>query len=219
MASDCPISIDHLEDLVKQYMPFLIRTVSSVTGRYVTIENDDTFSIALEAFAEAVERFEPARGNFMSYAGLVIRSRLNTYLKQENQHIKEISLDALQETDWEVADPNQNQPELHDEIIQYQQELLKFGLTLEALADHAPKHQDTRQRAVQIAEESSNESTIVSQTYQKKKLPVRAVSRLCGVSEKIIKTSKTFILGTMLVFVKKLPGMMSWIRGTRCDHV
>lgn len=219
MAPVCTICTEHLEELIEQYRPFLIRTVSNVTGQYVSVEHDDAFSVALEAFAEAVERFDPERGKFMSYAGLVIRSRLSTYLQQENRGNGDLSLEALQEDGWEASDPRQCQNDLREEIDQYQQELRKFGLSLEQLADAAPRHQDTRQRAVQIAETASEDKEIVDATYRKKKLPIRPMASLCNVSEKIIKTSKTFILGTMLVFIKKLPGMMSWIRGTRCDHV
>lgn len=47
------ITIDNLNRLIEHHMAFLIRTVSHFTGRYVSVENDDEFSIALSAFAEA----------------------------------------------------------------------------------------------------------------------------------------------------------------------
>ena len=72
---DEEICIERLEELVEEHMPFLVRSVSSFTGRYVYVEQDDEFSIALEAFTEAVERYEAARGSFLAFAGLVIRSR------------------------------------------------------------------------------------------------------------------------------------------------
>ncbi len=101
------------------------------------------------------------------------------------------------------------------EIQMYQQELLKFGLTLDQMVDASPKHQDTRKNAMHIAKQASEDEKIVSDTYRKRKLPIRPVAALCRVSEKVVKTSKTFILGSMLVFVKKLSGLESWIIGTR----
>ena len=41
--------------LIKEYMAFIIKTVSHVTGRYVCIDNDEEFSIGLLAFKEAVD--------------------------------------------------------------------------------------------------------------------------------------------------------------------
>ncbi len=216
MAGKITIDIEHLEELVECHMAFLIRTTSSVTGRYVSVEQDDAFSVALSAFAEAVERFDTGRGSFLSYAGLVIRSRLLTYLETERRRQSvEVSLDAMEENGQTLCAPQAERNELQEEIRQYQEELRKFQLTLEDLAQHAPKHRDTRETAVDIAQRSSEDEDIVSQTYRKRKLPVRAVSRRCAVSEKVVKTSKTFILGTLLVFVRKLPGLSAWIRGTR----
>lgn len=49
------IALENLDQLINQHMAFLIRTVSNFTGKYVSIENDDEFSIALIAFTEAVK--------------------------------------------------------------------------------------------------------------------------------------------------------------------
>lgn len=209
------INLEHLDALVENNLPFIVRTISSVTGRYVSVEHDDTFSVALEAFAEAVERFQEERGNFLSFAGLVIRSRLNTYLEKENRSAHVLSLEALEEDGAQIPSPEPEGSSLRDEIQMYQQELLKFGLTLDQMVDASPKHQDTRKNAMHIAKQASEDEKIVSDTYRKRKLPIRPVAALCRVSEKVVKTSKTFILGSMLVFVKKLSGLESWIIGTR----
>ena len=66
------INLGNLNSLIERHMPFLIRTVSNFTGRYISVENDEEFSIGLLAFAEAVKRYEPDRGNFLSFAKLVM---------------------------------------------------------------------------------------------------------------------------------------------------
>ncbi len=219
MASESEINLEHLDELIKQHMPFIIRTVSKVTGRYVQIEHDDEFSIALSAFAEAVDRFDGERGNFLGYAGLVIRSRLATYHEQEARHGRnQVSLEEMQENGLDVPDTHHGNPALRDEILEYQEELKKFGLSMEDLARNAPKHRDTRTRAVEAAERASRDEEIVAQTYRKKKLPIRPVAALCQVSEKVIRSSKVFILGTMLVFVCRFTGLTGWIQETRWNH-
>lgn len=52
------IALENLDQLINQHMAFLIRTVSNFTGKYVSIENDDEFSIALIAFTEAVKKYD-----------------------------------------------------------------------------------------------------------------------------------------------------------------
>lgn len=187
MIPDEEITIDNLNRLIEHHMAFLIRTVSHFTGRYVSVENDDEFSIALSAFAEA----------------------------------QMVSLEALQEEgrDFVKEKKDNDCGALHEEIILYREELLKFNLTLEILADCAPKHTDTRRVALDTAETASRDEAIVSETYEKRRLPIRRVSRLSGVTEKIVKGSRHFILAAMIIFVKQFPSSLYWIKGTRCHHV
>ena len=209
-----PICMENLDSLVEQYMALIIRTASTVTGRYICVENDDAFSIALQAFAEAVERFSPERGAFPGFAALVMKSRLLSYLQSEARQHADVSLEAMEENGQDLAQPQDDSLELRSEIQTFVGELALFDLSLEQLVNKAPKHADTRVRAIGVAEQSSRDDAIVSQTYRKRKLPVRAVAQLCQVSDKIVKGSKTFILATMLIFIKKLPSLITWIKET-----
>ena len=103
-----------------------------------------------------------------------------------------------------------------EEILQYREELLLFGLTLEHLADAAPKHKDTRIAAMDVAKTASQDQHTVELTYRKRKLPVREVARIARVTEKIVKGSKIFILATMIIFVRQFPELLDWIQGVRC---
>lgn len=213
------INMGNLNSLIERHMPFLIHTVSNFTGRYISVENDEEFSVGLLAFAEAVKRYETDRGNFLSFARLVIESRLKNYVEKRNVHMKEESLEALQETGIDFSqreeEENEETERLHEEIVKYREELLLFGLTLEKLADTSPKHRDTRRTAVQTAEIASEDSETVEETYRKRKLPVRRVARLGKVTEKVVKNSKIFILAVMIIFVRKFTGLRYWIKGTR----
>lgn len=213
------IELENLEQLVKQHMAFLIRTVSHLTGRYVSVENDEEFSIALMAFTEAVKKYDEDRGNFLSFAKLVIESRLKTYLEKKRKELSEISLEAMQEEGIDFAEEKEgDRSSLHEEILQYREELLAFGLTLEILADRAPKHRDTRKRSVIVAETASKDEKTVEETYLKKKLPIRKVARLSNVTEKMVKGNKEFILSVLLIFVKQFPELVYWIKGERWHH-
>lgn len=83
MGQEEEISIENIEYLLEKYMAFLIKTVSGFTGRYVSVENDEEFEIALLAFTEAVEKYQPQRGVFLAFAKLVIISRLKNYVEKE----------------------------------------------------------------------------------------------------------------------------------------
>ena len=212
------IEIENIDELLNAHMAFIIRVTSNFTGRYVQIEHDEEFSIALLAFSEAVEKYDAQKGNFLSFARLVIESRLINESKKHKR--QELSLDQLAEDGIEFSKEEKKMDQnLEEEIQVYCEELRLFGLDLEQLADYSPKHKDTKATAIDAAEQCSMDPSTVEKTYEKKKLPIRQVSRLTLLSEKTIKRSKWFILATMLIFVKKLKCLMNWISEVRCQHV
>lgn len=216
------ISIENIDKLVSNHMPFIIRTLANLTGRYISIENDEVFSIGLSAFVESVERYDEERGNFLSFARLVIESRVKTYLIKENKRIKTESLEELMEKGHEIGDSElftDTTTAFQEEVDAYKQELLKFGLTLEDLADRAPKHGDTKANAVEIARIAGDDRPTVEMTYKKRKLPIRAVARIASVTEKVVKGSKTFILSAMLIFANNLPELTKFLLKRGAKHV
>ena len=222
MVSGETISIENIDKLVKGHMPFIIKTLANLTGRYISIENDEVFSIGLSAFVESVERYDEKRGNFLSFARLVIESRVKTYLIKENKRIKAESLEEMMENGHEVGQQETSTgttDAFQEEVEVYKQELLKFGLTLEDLADKAPKHADTKANAVEIGRIAGADKPTVELTYKKRKLPIRAVARIASVTEKVVKGSKTFILSALLIFANNLPELTKFLSKRGVKHV
>ena len=212
----------NINEIIEEHIPFIIRTISNLTGRYVTIGNDEEYSIALLAFEQAVRDFDEEKGSFLSYARLVIESRLINYFKSKSvrNDSKTLSLDELYESGQDFSKKeNHSNEDLKEEIELYCRELSLFGLNLEKMADVSPKHRDTRKNAIYAAEIASTDDEIVKKVYEKKKLPIRKVSIISNFSEKVIKRSKVFILGTMLIFIKNLNCLIQWILETRDQYV
>ena len=130
MGQEEEISLGNIEYLIEKYMAFLIKTVSGFTGHYVSVENDEEFDIALMAFTEAIEKYQPEKGVFLAFAKLVIISRLKNYVEKEKKHEKVISLDALYEEgqDFQAAETETADDNLQQEILKYQKELLFLSL-------------------------------------------------------------------------------------------
>ena len=212
------ICLNNVDALIELHKAFIIRTVSEFTGRYVSVENDDEYSIALGGFAEAIDRFEEEKGSFLSYAKLVMLSRLKNNLRSKVKDVKVVSLDSLMESGQDFKgeeDAIDNYSIYYDEILQFKNELTKFNLTFDKLASRCPKHKDTRQRAFSIGVNSSENREIIDNTYTKKRLPIKMVAAFNKVTEKTVKGSKYFILSIMLVFVNKYENLMRWLRKGR----
>lgn len=208
------IAIENIDNLIKANKAFIIKTTANTIGRYVQVENDEAFSIALSAFAESVEKYDENRGNFFSFARLVMESRLKTFLIKENKQVKAQSIEDLGDEGIEIPDPmSRERNDLCDEIDLYREELLKFGLTLEKLATVAPKHRDARENAKEIGAIAGRDKPTVELTYKKKKLPIRAVAKVARATERVVQRNKTFILGTLIVFANELTQLINFISG------
>lgn len=77
-----------INEIVEENIGFIINTISKVTGKYVSIENDDEFSIGLMAFVEALDKYNQEKGPFLSFAKIVIESRIKNYLAKEKKSLR-----------------------------------------------------------------------------------------------------------------------------------
>lgn len=204
-----------VNELIKNHMPFIIKCISDVTGRYVSCENDEELSIGLLGFHEAIERYDNEKGHFLSYAKLVIGSRIKNYLKSENKHLHS-SLDELIDKGIDIKDeyfePKEDNGVLLEEINKLKNEISSFGFTLEDLVNEAPKQQATRKNAIILSEEISKDEEFTSFMYLKKRLPIKRIVLKFSVTEKVIKRSKKFIISVVIIIDKNLSALKNWIR-------
>lgn len=204
-----------VNELIEKHMPFIIKSISDVTGRYVSCENDEELSVGLLGFHEAIERYDNEKGHFLSYAKLVIGSRIKNYLKSENKH-QHSSLEELLDKGLEIKDEYVEEKEdngiLLEEINKLKNEISSFGFTLEDLANEAPKQQATRKNAISLSEEISKEEELTSFMYLKRRLPIKRIVLQFSVTEKVIKRSKKFIISVVIIFDKNLSALRNWIR-------
>ena len=205
-----------IDKLIQDYMAFIVKTVSSITGRYVSVENDDELSIALIAFKEAIDKYEESRGSFSSFAKLVISSRVKNYLIKENRNNKVESIEALKDKGIDISEVAETvveeSDELSNEIGKLKNEIEAFGFTFEELVDEAPKHEDTRRNAIELSEKVSKEKPLTSFMYEKRRLPIKQISVKFSVTEKVIKRSKKFIISVVIIIDKNFRNLRLWIK-------
>ena len=84
--------------------------------------------------------------------------------------------------------------------------------TFEDLVEEAPKHTDTRERAIDISENVNKDVLLKSFMYEKKRLPIKQISVKFSITEKIIKRSKKFIISVVIILDKNLRNLKLWIR-------
>lgn len=206
-------------NLIQDYIPFIIRVVSNQLNRYIETENSDEFSIGLIAFNEAIDKYDATKGNFLSFAELVIRNRVRDLCRKKLKEQREISLEGYQEgfpdnfhEPYEEIDTDSIS--LKEEIKRYEAELIKFNISFEDLVRETPKHSDTRQNAVNLSEQISKDQPIVDEMYAKRRLPISKIALKFRTTLKIIKRSKKFIISTVVIFTGSFSQLKIWVKNS-----
>ncbi len=199
--------------LITAYQPYIRQTVASLSGRFIDTANDEEWSLGLAAFYEAMQRFVPGKGSFLSFARLVIASRLKTYWQQEHRH------QSLNLADLELAEDDVDrlarELSMADDIRRLATELLQYGIQFSDLVRSTPKHRDTRQNLLVIAWNLSHDRELMAVIDQKKRLPVQKVATKLAVSTKILKRNRIYLLAAALVYSQPESEVAAWLDEVR----
>lgn len=211
-------------DLIKQYQPFIAKTVSSVCKRYID-ESADEFSIGLIAFNEAIEKYSIDKGSsLLAFAEVLIKRRTIDYIRKQARN-RSIPFDMNQSTE-EDGTPNfeidlsleefQKEVEAEcrkDEIRHYQLILNEFGLSFHDLVEHSPKHVDARQNAIKIAHILVSNPELKEQLFTKKQLPIKKLENLVHVSRKTIERNRKYIIAISIILTGDYVYLKDYLKG------
>lgn len=206
------------ERLISEYTPFIIKTITNITNKYIEVENNDEYSIGLEAFNEAIDRYNFDKGNFISYAETVIRSRIIDYQRKEKRRNKIISINEEKEEGIKIEDTLKTEDftegyDIKDQIARFELKLKEFGITLNELIEDSPKHIDTKLNAIRIAKVIAEDKEIKEELYRRKILPAKAVMEKVDVTKKVLKGNRKFIIATVLILDSELDVMKDYVLG------
>jgi RNA polymerase sigma factor len=210
--------------LIQQYKPFIIKTVSNVCKRFIR-EEDDELSIGLIAFNEAIEKYEPHKGgSFISFAELLIKRRLIDYIRKEAR-VRDIVLDTDEDDENAVQTyldtklsidefyKQIEQEQRREEIIHYQQVLKEFGIHFHDLVEQSPKHRDARINAINVAKLVVDNKELLKQLFQKKQLPIKQLENMAEVSRKTIERNRKYIIAVAVILAGDYIYLKDYIKG------
>lgn len=197
--------IEEREKIIEEYIPFIIKTVSDQLNRYIEAENSEELSVGIEAFNEAIDKYEKNRGNFIGFAQLVIKNRIIDDLRKKSKHKKAIPISQFEEDDndqlqkhFSIDDFTKNFT-LKTEIKEFEEKLKDFQIGFSDLVEEAPKHIDTRANAIRIAKYIADDEGLKEELFRKKRLPSKKLIDQLGTSVKILKRSRKFIIATAII--------------------
>lgn len=184
---------------------FIYTTTYNVCKRRLQWENDDELSIAMIAFNNACNSYEENRGNFFSYAKVLIKNSLINYFKKiSNKDYLTFSDDDTTEyielkksmDSYEVQVENEKRAE---EIKLFSKELLNYKITIKDLVKSSPSHKDTRNSLLNIAMKCLADESIISYIKSKRMLPVKQICIATGAKVKFIEKWRRYLICIILI--------------------
>ncbi|HCC08366.1 MAG TPA: RNA polymerase subunit sigma [Clostridiales bacterium] len=194
-------------ELINSYVPFIVKNISKVTGKYVSCENSDEFIVGLEAFNEAIDKYESSKGSFLNFAEIIIDSRVKDFIKKETHYQKQNQLSEKDEI-GECIEKEYGNSELKEEVHKLKCVLSTFGIDIEDLVDQSPKHKKTKEEVTILSRKASKDDILVHKLYKNKTLPMADMIAKFSTTKKRLKDHRNFIIAVIVIFKEKLSGMI-----------
>ena len=203
------VDVEKADDLIRRYMPFIKAEASRQTGRVCT-EQDDEHSIAMIAFYEAIMGYEKERGSFMSYASMLIRSRIIDHKRKETKHEGQLSIYAEEGEEGrlimdELSDERDHIDEhigleaTKQEIEELTRVLARAGVTFSDVADNCPRQQRTFSACMRAIRCGADDGELLDEIERTCRLPLKRISELSGVERKTIERHRRYIIAMLLI--------------------
>lgn len=204
------------EKVLQDYRPFYLRVASSSCRKYLVLGRDDEASIAMIAFNEAIDSYNPEGGaSFLSFAEIVIKRRMVDFFRRQSRRADEIPLSSFESEDNEdgiiqkieskeahaVLQIQEEAEERREEIFRLDQLLSHYGIRFSELVKISPKHQDARDRALQVARIIVNDPELLAHLTSKKSLPLKELEERVVVSRKTLERQRKYIITLTLILI------------------
>lgn len=219
---------------IQAYVPYILRTASQASRRYIDRTRDDEYSVALLAFNEAIDRFDASRSSgFLSFAETIIRRRLIDYFRSqksqqrvqpfadfdvqddEDNTINYVEIRASVASYQEALETDERRQEIED----YARRLKRFGLRFQELVELSPKHADARQNAMDVARIIAADPSLLAFVMERQSLPLKALEARVGVSRKTMERQRKYIIAIVVLLTGDYLHLKSYIEPSQSEAV
>ncbi len=220
-----------MEDFIKNNESFIIKTASKTLNKFIT-KSDDEWSIALIAFAEAVESYSFSKGSFLSFAKLVIKRRLIDYIKsntngkneilaspnlfdgESEENAKDISL-KVQITKKTSYGVNEN---IKHEIQAISEVFNEFGFSFLDLASNSPKSKKTKNNCAKAVNFILENPIVLNELNETKRLNMKIIEKNTKIPRKILDRHRKYIIAAVMILSGEYQELAEYFRYIRKEN-
>lgn len=196
-----------INDIIKDYLPFIASETSKVCKRQVEYGVDDELSIAMLGFHDAANSYAEKRGAFLSYASVVMKNRVVDYLRRERRHGNVISIHGNKDDrnlervlSQEIYRYDDIRLATIQEIEELGNELAGYGITYSDLTTSRPKQERTFNACGKAAGWALDNPGGVRELKRTKKLPVASICDYTGLERKTVERYRKYIIAVIIIY-------------------
>lgn len=218
----------YINQFIAENKSFILGCAGKQAGRYIT-ESDDEFSVAMYAFFTAITRYNTEQGDFLPFAGLVIKRRLTDYYRTQQRFSNEHSVspevfsgntDDESEApaiNYEVAGKLTEKPVVTaaDEIRTANDIFGRFGFSFMELSEVSPKASKTKRQCAQAVRAIIASPVILETLRSTRKLPIKALSSQSGVPVKVLERHRKYIIAATVILTGNFPVLAEYMKYIR----
>lgn len=208
-------NLEEREKLIQEYIPFITKILSKQLGRFIEIENDESFSIALMAFNESIDKYVENKGKFLTFASVVIKSRVIDFLRKESRQLSTIEMPVEEEGkyrgDMKAVEDFESQIELKMDMMTLVERMKSYGVSLEDLVQASPKHRKTRETAIEIGRYIYKNQQLREKFLRTQNLPINDLIKDLKTTKKVIQGNRKFIIAIILILDSNLDTLKGYL--------
>ncbi|MDP4182783.1 MAG: RNA polymerase sigma-I factor [Bacillota bacterium] len=206
---------------ISDYKPFILKSVSQVTGNKKDVESSEVFSIALIAFNEALECYDASKNRlFTDFSKQVIKRRIIDYMRSSQKASNILPFSYFNDSgnyDFEekyLKDTYSDHTidfEIKEEFCSFEKKISEFKMTVEDLITCSPKHRDTRAACLKIAKIVADDDILFKKLMDKKSLPFSELVKRVDLCQRSIERNRKFIIAMVIVLKSDLEVLKNYI--------
>ena len=218
----------YMNEFIAENKTFILGCAGKQAGRYIS-ESDDEFSIAMYAFFTAITKYNTDQGDFLPFAGLVIKRRLTDYYRTQQRFSDEHSVSPevfsgntdddgeVQAIHYEVAEKLADRPALTaaDEIHTVNDIFSRFGFSFMELSEVSPKASKTKRQCSQAVRAIISSPIILETLRSTHKLPIKALAAQSSVPVKVIERHRKYIIAATIILTGNFPILAEYMKYIR----
>lgn len=207
---------------ISDYRPFILKSISQLSGKFIDVENSEEYSVGLLAFNEAIDSYnEDKKCSFVKFSQQVIKRRLIDYKRSTSKNSKVLPFSYFESTKnvdfeeryMEAASPDHIYNfEVREEFKSFVVKLKEYDMSLHDLVSSTPKHKDTRSMCIKIAKIISGDNELYTKMNLKKTIPFKDLMKNIDVSQRTVERNRRYIIALTLIIKSELEVLKNYIK-------